>query len=295
MNKNIYTAVLLLSLTQNMSAVGWWDLLFGSQHSGYGNNDTYYNQPRVETFSRMEMSSYVRQICRAFGYQLSTYEVSHLEELIIRAITNDQTCYHNGRNAGYIKEKIDQYINSGILEYIEEYAYNYAYKKLNNQKRARALAESMRNNALALISQSNTIPAAKVAQYIGSALYKAVEYEMATQSHSHYPQQYNNPPAYNPEYTQQYYAPEKPSSYQQKPSQSSYAPQTQSAFVTYPSDDCCICMESFSDVKRIFLRPCGHDICMTCAYVWFLDNSNKTCPQCRTVVSLPDLEAALAQ
>ena len=281
-----------------MSAVGWWDLLFGSQHTGYGNHDTYYNnQPRVETFSRTEMSSYVRQICRAFGYQLSTYEVSRLEEVIIRAITNDQTCYYNGRNAGYIKEKVNQYINSGILEYIEEYAYNYAYKKLNNQKRARAIAESMRNNALALISQSNTIQAAKIAQYVGSALYKAVEYEMA-QSSNYYPEQYSNPPAYNPEYTQQY-VPEKPS-YQEKPShhynqqnQSSYTSQPQSSFITYPSDDC-ICMESFSDVQRIFLRPCGHDICMTCAYAWFLENSNKTCPQCRAVVSLPDLEAALA-
>ena len=61
----------------------------------------------------------------------------------------------------------------------------------------------------------------------------------------------------------------------------------------YPSEDCCVCYDSFHAVDRIFLMPCGHDICPDCAREWFFDQRKNTCPQCRATVDMHDLRLAL--
>lgn len=54
----------------------------------------------------------------------------------------------------------------------------------------------------------------------------------------------------------------------------------------YPSESCCTCLESFGGaVERVFLEPCGHDICPDCAREWFFTRNNPSCPTCRTDVS----------
>lgn len=285
MNKKIIMGMALLYsavISQQINATGWWDLLFNNDrpsHTAYGQE----SQPRVSTMSDSQMRSYVRQVCRAFGYELTYSEVNDLEQAIIRTITYDSDAYQSGRYGGYIKDKVDQYMYSGILQFIEEYAYSYAYRRIQNNSRARAIAESMRNNGHALIAQSKSVSGAQLGQFVGSALKKAVDYELANTQQAYNKPQYSNPPAYNPEYTQ----------YQAQQSAAAAAAANAANYVTYPSDDCCVCMESFKDVRRIFLKPCGHDICVTCAYAWFFDGKNKACPQCRAKVSLNDLERAL--
>jgi hypothetical protein len=185
----VVTSCVALS-SQAVDATGWWDLLFNNDSSSSYSAAADAAAARVSTMSDSQMRSYVRQLCRAFGYQLTLSEVSNLEDVIIRTITNDSNCYQSGRYSGYIKDKVDQYINSGLIQYIEEYAYSYAYRKLGNSNRAQAIAESMRNNALALVMQnkSGTTPAAQMGQFIGSSLKKAVDYELASTTQQSYPQ-----------------------------------------------------------------------------------------------------------
>lgn len=285
MNKKIIMAIALfysVVISQQINATGWWDLLFNNDrpsHTTYGQ----VSQASSSTMSDSQMRSYVRQVCRAFGYDLTYSEVNDLEQAIIRAVTYDSATYQSGRYGGYIKDKVDQYVCSGILQFIEEYAYSYAYKRVQNNSRARAIAESMRNNGHALIIQSNSLSAAQLGQFVGSALKKAVDYELANTQPSYNKPQHSNPPAHNPEYTQ----------YQTQQSAAAAAAANTAHYGTYPSDECCVCIESFKDVRRIFLKPCGHDICVSCAYAWFFDGKNKTCPHCRAKVSLADLEKVL--
>lgn len=54
----------------------------------------------------------------------------------------------------------------------------------------------------------------------------------------------------------------------------------------YPSQASCSCLESFGHgVERVFLDPCGHDMCPDCAREWFFERNNPNCPTCRTEVS----------
>lgn len=68
--------------------------------------------------------------------------------------------------------------------------------------------------------------------------------------------------------------------------------QPQSAPV-YASQDCCVCTENFNDVQRIYLTPCGHDICADCAYTWFFTQQKTSCPLCRSTINKIDLANAL--
>ncbi len=61
----------------------------------------------------------------------------------------------------------------------------------------------------------------------------------------------------------------------------------------YPSEDCCVCMEDFDDVQRIFLFPCGHDICAGCAHQWFFGQHKSSCPHCRSTVNCSKLRETL--
>jgi len=51
---------------------------------------------------------------------------------------------------------------------------------------------------------------------------------------------------------------------------------TKAKFTTYPTRQCNVCKKSFKQVERIFLYPCGHDICKSCFATY-----NKKCPICR--------------
>ncbi len=61
----------------------------------------------------------------------------------------------------------------------------------------------------------------------------------------------------------------------------------------YTSEDCCVCYDSFKDVQRVYLMPCGHDICRDCAQQWFFDQGKNSCPQCRAIIEKNDLRLAL--
>jgi hypothetical protein len=47
----------------------------------------------------------------------------------------------------------------------------------------------------------------------------------------------------------------------------------------YPSDDCCICFTSLAAHNRLYLVPCGHDVCEKCYKKY-----KEKCAQCRAEV-----------
>ncbi len=63
----------------------------------------------------------------------------------------------------------------------------------------------------------------------------------------------------------------------------------------YTSLNCCICLEDFGDVPRIYMAPCGHDICVGCAERWFFTQSKNSCPLCRQTVDKKALRLAINQ
>lgn len=62
----------------------------------------------------------------------------------------------------------------------------------------------------------------------------------------------------------------------------------------YPSTECCICYQEFDgSIERVFLAPCGHDLCKDCCKAHFFDHKNKYCPKCRAVINITALRDAL--
>jgi hypothetical protein len=123
----------------------------------------------------------------------------------------------------------------------------------------------MRNNALALIAQNSVISFERLTPFVGSALEKAV----------------------NDKINQWAPAPIKPKPQATRPSIAPVPAEKQ-----FTSQACCACLDDFgADVERVYLKPCGHDICKSCAYEWFFGATQKTqCPQCRGIVDLNKLQ-----
>lgn len=61
----------------------------------------------------------------------------------------------------------------------------------------------------------------------------------------------------------------------------------------YPSDQCCVCLEGFEHVQKVFLEPCGHDICAGCAHQLYFGHGHRTCSLCRRKVNLAKLREVL--
>jgi len=238
---------------------------------------------------------------------------------------------YGASNKVYKKDIIDQFIASAILEYIEKTAFNITYSRSNNRDLAQRISESMRNNALAIIAQNSVIDYERLAPFVGFALDRAINDQISASYNQNYSSytpdlSYTKPDLSNTKPDLSYTKPDslytKPSSKPSKPS-SSYAPAKPSAPAKpaapvkpskpvyqaptampkpsappleaqklYTSTECVVCLEEFGgSVKRLYLKPCGHDICKQCAFDWFFgSNQKRTCPQCRANVNLDALQ-----
>lgn len=61
----------------------------------------------------------------------------------------------------------------------------------------------------------------------------------------------------------------------------------------YPSHECCVCLETLSNVNRIYLFPCGHDICKKCCQENFFTHGRSRCPICNQNVDIENLRQTL--
>lgn len=265
---------------QSMHARGCWQDLCESLAVMFGTNAQHYAQASapvkpsssysqysppssVTIFSAQRAREYVEHTVANFEMVLGTSLGRRAFAEFKRAIFDRI----NNKNFSS-KDEVDQLILSAILEFIEETSYQYALQRTGNRDLARRVANSMLNNALAVIGRRIPVNAYDLAPFVGRALQEAVDFELATLlSAVHHAQQ-------------THYA-----------SSSSSSPSH--ATPHYETEDCCVCAESFNDVARVFLTPCGHDICKACARSWFFDQHKSTCPMCRATVDKTDLAKAL--
>lgn len=220
-------------------------------------------------FTEREATDYIAQSINALERALETYmrrtDLTTLKHAIQNSVRNAHYAYQNGTRR-ISKDIIDQVIASAVLEYIEKAAYDYAYNSTKDSSASRRISESMRNNALALIAQKNVVDFELLVPFVGFALEKAINDKI------------------------QYAAPVAQATPASKSTEQSVQVEKQ-----YKSSECCICLEDFDeDVKRVYLSPCGHDMCTNCAYDWFFGIIQKTtCPQCRGSVNLNKLQETI--
>ena len=278
----------------------WWDSIWNGINNIYLEHlphSAYSSSHKSNSMNERNAKNYIEQLVHSLNNALRPHmKHSKLKKLLQRirnAVLNNRAVYQQtpyGKR--YKKDMVDQYANGAILEFIEQRAYKIAYKKSGNHSIARRVSESMRNNALACIQQNDTVNFERITTFVGKSLKRAVRNAINTDDVPYRP-------TYNNSYETSYTEPSTPSYSYQHSVPSAQAPPTYNHhepvidFEIYPSEDCCSCMESFDDVNRVFIKPCGHDICALCAQDWFFTNKNNTCPHCRTAADPTHLAAMI--
>ncbi len=225
------------------------------------------------TLSRRQLEEYVDNYFASLGYEL--YPNVTQEELVSMksAVTHtidyapDSYIWVSGVRF-YDKNKVDGFILDAIIQNIEQTSYTIAYNNSYNSTLATKVSQSIRKSATSYIQKQSFLDAQKLKQFFGYGLTQLVR-ERINQIDMPY----------------------------QAPTTTYYTP-VPSAPPLYESASCCICMEPFSaSCERIYLKPCGHDICAGCALNWFFPTNTpdhtRTCPQCRSRVNFDALFNAL--
>jgi hypothetical protein len=155
----------------------------------------------------------------------------------------------------YPLDYVEQSIRGGLLEFVKEASYKQA-RKITNNAQAQLIASTLYDRLLSIMSQSIELERGIFAEYIGSTLAFIVQ---TVFENLHY--------CTNP---------------------------TTAPITTYPSDSCIVCMEDFYQVTRVFLKPCGHDMCVNCAERWFFTENKSTCPLCRAKIDKKALRQSIS-
>lgn len=278
MNSILTLSALLLLATPHISHANILSSLFNAIFSTPQKPTTH-----AHTFNENEARDYINQTIasleRALRSHMQSAELSNLKRLVQDNVRNAQYAYqhhYSFTSAGkrYKKDIIDQFLSSAVLEYIEKTSYDYTYNCTYDHTIATRISTSMRNNALALIAQNSVLNFERLTPFVGHALERAITDMLAKNNHSHN--------------TSHHHAPTKPTA----PTYHAPHPSAPPAEHVYTSDECVVCLENFGgETKRIYLKPCGHDMCKKCAFDWFFGATQKTeCPQCRSSVNLHQLQ-----
>jgi hypothetical protein len=307
MKKNFLPTLSIIALLSVASTVHADNFLADMFAALLGNSPQQPATPPTPAgyLTEAQAKSYVDQIIASIVYEFnpSASDSAYLATLIRKTVLESPQTYSYSPygKKQYKKDIIDQYINGAVIEYIETKSYNYTLQRTYDKSVARKISESMRGNAMAIINKTGTVNPADLKKFVGSSLQKAVDdYLKSIQPAPTYTSSYSTPkpsapPAYA--YPPAYSAtptPTAPPAYDYPPAYEAppaYTPTEKE----YPSKDCCVCLESFKSVDRVFLRPCGHDMCKNCIFQWFFGKEgHKTCPTCRGTVNLERLSQDLA-
>ncbi len=218
--------------------------------------------------------SYVAQYLASIDHGLRPHvynnDMDWLKSQVYQALRESSFVYKWISNRKwYSRDKINQIVLSNLLDLIKNNSYSYALEQSNNQMVSQKIADSMRNNALAIIQKYASLDIQLLRPFFGDNLKRRIRKEL---NNFDVPYQHNYDISYNQESI----------SYTEQPYAAHY----------YPSEACCVCLEQFDIVERIFLKPCGHDMCKICAIEWFYEynaDQTKTCPICRSWVNLDQL------
>ncbi len=228
------------------------------------NNSIQSTTANNNSIKAQQVESYVSSIVDNLLYpNNSSSEILQLKRSITDTILNSFSFAWIWGLFGYERCFDQTHVYNGVIDgivsFIEQQSYIYALQKTNNQHIARKIANKIRDEALAIITKSSELPLGVFARFVGSSLQTIVN-----------------------EHCNRFDTP-----YQQNTQQ--HHPQG-----VYPSEECCICYDSFADeVERIFLTPCGHDMCTKCCKQHFFVYNNSTCPKCRAKVNLTVLNSTL--
>lgn len=195
-----------------------------------------------------------------WGQSLSDYEGSRdvinlkrkLKDEILES--SDNYVRLNGSSVKiYSRFRVPERTMTGIIEFIQEKGYQYALKRTGNSAVARRAIDRLTKNLLRDNDRNLSL-----AGYVGSSLKSKVRDIL------HHIEYVGSSPA-------------------PAPATAAAAAAPRPLFVTYPSDECCVCLDGFdnSSHERMFLKPCGHDMCVTCYHRWVIEEKNRSCPLCR--------------
>lgn len=220
--------------------------------------------------ARSYVAQYLASIDRGLRPHAYERDMQWLKDQVYTAIRESSFVYKwIGNYKWYSRDKINQIVLSNLLDLIKNNTYSYAVEQSNNRTVSQKIAESMRNNALAIVQKHTALDIQSLRPFFGENLKRRIRQELL---HFDVPYQADYGMPYN----------EEPISYTEQPHAAHY----------YPSEACCVCLEKFDVVERVFLKPCGHDMCKICAIEWFYEynaDHTKTCPICRSWVNLDQL------
>lgn len=215
-----------------------------------------------QTIKEKHLANYVMDCLEYWFYPNHTNpQLPGLAKSIVADILNSQNYDYEWSWSSLIYEVVypvdyvEQIIRGAILQYVMENSYTYA-REITSRENARRIADYIYNYLFNYCSQTATLSQGIFSGCIGTDLKNWV-IQIYNQSTQ----------GYNPAPVQQY----------------------------YPSLSCCICLEDFADVPRIFMTPCGHDICVACAERWFFTERKGSCPLCRQTVDKKALRLAINQ
>jgi hypothetical protein len=229
-------------------------------------------QSKKYTLSRKQVEDYLDNYFASLGYELypniTQDELTSMKSAVINTTqyATDSYIWVSGVRF-YDKNKVDSCILDAIIQSIEQSSYTIAYNQSYNSALATKVSQSIRKSAASYIQKQSFLDPQQLKQYFGYSLTQLVR-ERINKIDMPYQQSYTQPVVYNTP----------------KPT----------APPLYESTSCCICMESFSSsCTRVYLKPCGHDICESCALNWFFPankpDRTRTCPQCRSSVNFDAL------
>lgn len=274
-----------------LEAKGFFDALADFFHTLSQDNPPQQNTKY--TLSRKQAENYIDMYIASLNNELrpnaSDYDIQKIREKTYNAFNQSSTIYIwiSGIRM-YNKDMIDQFLLSAIIEMVESNTYNYAYSQTSNSATASKVTQIIRTQLMKLIERKRILDAYDLRPFFGYSLNQTIIREI------------NN-------VSQQSYYPTGSSYYQYGTTGATGRTGNSGATggrtgrtgstnsnSTYASQSCCICFDNFGGAtERLFLKPCGHDMCKMCALDYFFPNNlldqTRTCPICRSWVNLEEL------
>jgi len=282
-----YSNYLVIFISMNVinttiQAKGFFDTLAdffdGLTQNTQPQHNTTYTLSRKQAENYIDL--YVASLANGLRPNASDYDMQNIRSKTYTAFNQSSTVYIwiSGIRM-YNKDMIDQFLLSAIIETVESNTYSYAYDQTKNSQTASKITQTMRTKLMKFIERKQVLDPQDLRPFFGYPLHQAIRTEITQM-----PYQYNNGSTYSQYPTYNYGS----SGHTGSSGHQGYTN------ATYASRACCICFNNFSGAtERLFLKPCGHDMCTMCALDYFFPNNlpdqTKKCPICKSWVNLEEL------
>jgi hypothetical protein len=275
-----------MSSINSTSQAGFFDAL-----TNFLNSFTHQNTQNNYTLTITQAQNYIDLSLASLNTGLrpnaSDYDIQAIRNKTYGAFNQSSTVYAwiQGTKM-YSRDMIDQIILSAIIEVVESNTYNYAYDQTRNSTVASKVTQTIRTRLMRIMEKTAVINEQEIRQFFGYSLQQMVRHEITYGMQGHGTYGYSGTTG--------------------STGSTGFSGRTGSTgstgsgarhhnHPTYPSESCCVCFDDFDGVttERLFLKPCGHDICLTCALDYFFPHNKadttKKCPICSSWVNLEEI------